>query len=82
MEGLAILIWLGLEKTVEVETKDATAAFTREMEVETRMAPVETQELLFFGCELLVSGRVLNLKTCYSTAIQRSYGNDGLEDHG
>eukprot|EP00434_Breviolum_minutum_P018323 symbB.v1.2.016167.t1/scaffold1226.1/size132380/3 len=35
----------GLEETVEVETKDATAAFTREMEVETRMAPVETQEL-------------------------------------
>ena len=41
---VAIHIWLGLEETVEVETKDATA-FTREMEVETRMAPVETQEL-------------------------------------
>ena len=45
--GVAILIWVGLEETVEVETKDATAAFTREMEVETRMAPVETQELLW-----------------------------------
>lgn len=41
---MAIHIWLGLEETVEVETKDATA-FTREMDVETRMAPVETQEL-------------------------------------
>ena len=59
------------------------------MEVETRMAPVETQELPleslvigfhwkwclgvgfrpFFGCELSVSGRVLNLKTWYSKIL-------------